>query len=106
MKLSITIYAVFGLLALLLCTCTSTQSNTAQISNSTNAAAQNGNSTPASATPVPSGFVEDEQAAIDIAVKVWIPIYGQEHIESEKPYEAKLKNGIWEVSGSLQVQAK
>lgn len=53
------------------------------------------------ATPVPSGFVENEHAAIDIAVIAWIPIYGKEHIESEKPYEAKLKNGIWEVSGSI-----
>ena len=41
------------------------------------------------------------QTAIDIAVKEWIPIYGEEKIEVEKPYHANLKNGIWTVTGSL-----
>ena len=47
------------------------------------------------------GFVPDESAAIAIAVAVWSPIYGKEHIASEKPYIASLKDGVWRVHGSL-----
>lgn len=47
------------------------------------------------------GYVPDEQTAIAIAVAVWIPIYGREEIEKEKPYKATLKNGVWTVTGSL-----
>ncbi len=47
------------------------------------------------------GYVPDEQTAIAIAVAVWIPIYGQEQIESERPYRATLRNGVWTVTGTL-----
>jgi len=47
------------------------------------------------------GYVPDEQTAIAIAVAVWTPIYGKAQIESEKPYKAKLSNGVWTVEGSL-----
>jgi len=47
------------------------------------------------------GYVPTEEVAVKIAVAVWIPIYGAEKIEKEKPYKAVLKNGIWYVSGSL-----
>ncbi len=47
------------------------------------------------------GYVPDEETAIKIAVAVWIPIYGKEIIEKEKPYIATLKNGVWYVTGSL-----
>jgi hypothetical protein len=46
-------------------------------------------------------YVADEQMAINIAVKAWISIYGNEQIESERPYIASLKKGIWTVHGSL-----
>jgi hypothetical protein len=48
-----------------------------------------------------NGYVPDEQTAISIAVAVWIPIYGKEQMEGEKPYKATLKNGVWTVAGSL-----
>jgi NTF2 fold immunity protein of polymorphic toxin system component len=48
-----------------------------------------------------NGFVPDPATAIKIAVAVWTPIYGAEHIAGEKPYRAKLKNGVWTVEGSL-----
>jgi hypothetical protein len=48
-----------------------------------------------------AGYVPDEETAIRIAIAVWIPIYGKDQIEKEKPYEAVLRNGIWYVSGSL-----
>ena len=48
-----------------------------------------------------NGYVPDEQTAIKIAVAIWIPIYGEKQIESEKPYKATLKNGIWTVTGKL-----
>ena len=47
------------------------------------------------------GFVPDAQTAIAIAVAVWNPIYGKDNIEKEKPYSAKLTNGVWIVEGSL-----
>ena len=49
----------------------------------------------------PSKYVSDEQTAIDIAVKAWIPKFGKKQIEDEKPYHATLKNGVWIVTGSL-----
>lgn len=47
------------------------------------------------------GYVPDETTAIRIAVAVWIPIYGQKEIQSQKPYHAKLNKGVWTVEGSL-----
>ncbi len=47
------------------------------------------------------GFVPDADTAIKIAVAVWSPIYGAEHIAGEKPYHATLKDGVWTVEGSL-----
>ena len=49
----------------------------------------------------PNGFVPDAETAIKIAVAVWEPIYGREHIAGEKPFRATLKDGIWSVRGSL-----
>src|SRR4051812_16090351 len=47
------------------------------------------------------GFVPDSATAVRIAVAVWIPIYGAQQISSEKPFVAKLQNGVWTVTGSL-----
>jgi hypothetical protein len=47
------------------------------------------------------GYVPNKETAISIAIAVWLPIYSKEQIESEKPYTAKLNNGIWFVTGSL-----
>lgn len=49
----------------------------------------------------PKGFVPDKKTAIRIAEAVWSPIYGEELIQSEKPFVASLKNGVWTVHGSL-----
>lgn len=48
-----------------------------------------------------SGYVPDGETAITIAVAVWNPIYGKENIEKKKPFKATLKEGIWNVTGSL-----
>ncbi|MFL6375039.1 MAG: NTF2 fold immunity protein [Pyrinomonadaceae bacterium] len=50
---------------------------------------------------VVSEYVKDEPAAIDIALKTWIPVYGKETIDNERPYVAELKGGVWHVHGSL-----
>ena len=47
------------------------------------------------------GFVPTAEVAIRIAVAVWEPIYGQDNIERQKPYTAKLVNGVWRVEGYL-----
>jgi NTF2 fold immunity protein len=49
----------------------------------------------------PQGFVPNEKVAIAIAVAIWGPIYGAAQVAQEKPYHAKLVNGVWWVSGSL-----
>jgi hypothetical protein len=48
-----------------------------------------------------NGFVPDERTAIAIAVAVWIPVFVEESIAAEKPYSAKLIDGVWYVDGSL-----
>ena len=47
------------------------------------------------------GFVPTEETATRIAEAVWLPIYGKETIEQEKPFQAKLSNGVWTVTGTL-----
>lgn len=48
-----------------------------------------------------AGYVPDVEAAIAVAIAVWEPIYGKDHIANEAPYTATLIDGIWIVSGSL-----
>jgi hypothetical protein len=47
------------------------------------------------------GYVPDEATAIRVAEAVLIPIYGEKHVRSERPFHARLKDGIWIVKGSL-----
>jgi hypothetical protein len=47
------------------------------------------------------GYVPDAITAIKIAEAVLIPIYGEKQINSEKPLNAELKDGIWIVTGTL-----
>jgi hypothetical protein len=47
------------------------------------------------------GFVPDKATAMKIAEAVWVPIYGQKVINSEKPFKAQLKDGVWMVEGTL-----
>jgi len=47
----------------------------------------------------PNGFVPDEQTAVRIAEAIWVPLYGQEQIDSEKPFRVYLQNGVWTVKG-------
>jgi hypothetical protein len=49
-----------------------------------------------------AGFVPDSKTAIAIAEAVLIPVYGKEHIESERPFNASLKDGVWTVGGTLR----
>lgn len=47
------------------------------------------------------GYVSNEATAKKIAEAVLIPIYGKELIEKEKPFNATLKEGVWNVVGTL-----
>jgi hypothetical protein len=47
------------------------------------------------------GFVPDSATAVKIAEAVLIPVYGKEKVESERPFTAKLENGVWTVDGTL-----
>jgi hypothetical protein len=48
----------------------------------------------------PSGYVPDAATAIR-TLSVWVPIYGEKKIDSEKPYVATLKSDVWTVSGTF-----
>ena len=61
-----------------------------------------GCSLPARHNYVPhQGYVPDAKTAECIAEAVWIPIYGKENIEKERPFHAEVSNGVWTVTGSL-----
>ncbi len=47
------------------------------------------------------GYVPDSATAIKVAEAVLIPVYGKKKIESEEPFTAKLKDGLWTVNGTL-----
>jgi len=47
------------------------------------------------------GYVPDAATAIRIAVAVWVPIYGENVIDLEKPYIATLKGDVWTVVGTF-----
>ena len=47
------------------------------------------------------GYVSDNKTAIKIAEVVLSSIYGQEKIDQEKPLNAVLKDGTWEITGTL-----
>ena len=46
--------------------------------------------------------VADSATAVEIAEAALIPVYGRKHIESERPFTAKLRNGVWTVYGTLR----
>jgi hypothetical protein len=48
-----------------------------------------------------NGFVPDSRTAEKIAEAVLSPVYGEKQIESERPFHAELRNGVWAVSGTL-----
>jgi len=50
----------------------------------------------------PNGFVPDSVTAVKVAEAVLIPVYGNEKIESERPFTASLKHGVWTVAGTLR----
>jgi hypothetical protein len=45
------------------------------------------------------GFVPDAATASRIAEAVWIPIYGEQAISSEKPFRVSLRGEVWTVTG-------
>jgi hypothetical protein len=47
------------------------------------------------------GYVPDSKTAVKIAEAVLIPVFGEKKIESERPFTATLKNGVWTVEGTL-----
>ena len=46
-----------------------------------------------------NGFVPDAATASRIAEAVWIPIYGEKLISSEKPFKVSLRGDVWTVTG-------
>jgi hypothetical protein len=63
-------------------------------------AAPRDNSVPTENFVPRDGFVPNAETAMRIAEAVWIPIYGEDRISSEKPFNATLTNDIWTVTGA------
>jgi hypothetical protein len=52
--------------------------------------------------PTPAvDYVPDAATAVKIAEAVWIPIYGERQVLSERPFHAVLQGKVWQVYGSL-----
>jgi hypothetical protein len=47
------------------------------------------------------GYVPNAETAVQIAEAVLVPVYSKKTIESERPFNAQLKDGVWTVSGTL-----
>jgi hypothetical protein len=45
--------------------------------------------------------VPDVSTAVSIAERAFIKRYGDKLIESERPFSATLRNGVWHVSGTV-----
>jgi hypothetical protein len=52
-------------------------------------------------TAMPQGAVQDADSAVKIAEQALMRIYGKRKIQSERPFRAKLENGVWTVAGTL-----
>ena len=48
-----------------------------------------------------AGFIPNQATATRVAEAILIPIYGQEQIESERPFSAQLNENTWKVEGHL-----
>ena len=51
--------------------------------------------------PASKEAVPTKETAIALAIAVWVPIYGKEHIAKEAPYQAIRVDDCWFVTGSL-----
>jgi hypothetical protein len=52
------------------------------------------------------GYVPDETTAIAIAEAVWLPIYGKETLDKERPFQAVLRNDVWTITGTFHAPTK
>ncbi len=50
----------------------------------------------------PHGFVSDSEPALKIGEAALMRVYGKKQIESERPFSAELKDGVWAVAGTLR----
>jgi hypothetical protein len=46
-------------------------------------------------------MVADSETAKSIAEAVWLPIYGKNQLDTERPFQAKKLNGFWRVEGTM-----
>ena len=47
-----------------------------------------------------TGWVPDDLTAMRIAEAVWLPVYGHETVNAQKPFTADLESDVWTVKGS------
>ena len=48
------------------------------------------------------GVVADKETAIRIAEAILSPVYGEEAIREQRPYQVTLKDGKWSVDGTVR----
>jgi hypothetical protein len=49
-----------------------------------------------------NGYVPNEKTAIAIAEAVLTPVYGEDNIRRQRPFQAKLTNSVWIVTGTMK----
>lgn len=50
--------------------------------------------------------VDDSSAAIKLAERALVKVFGEKHIKSERPFRAWLADGVWHVRGTLYCKDK
>jgi len=51
--------------------------------------------------PPKDGYVPNSATAVKVAEAVLTPVYGEQRVVSERPFNATLVNGVWKVTGTL-----
>jgi hypothetical protein len=51
--------------------------------------------------PPKDGYIPNSVTAIKVAEAVLTPVYGEQQVVSERPFNATLVNGVWKVTGTL-----
>jgi hypothetical protein len=50
------------------------------------------------------GFVPNAETAVKVGEAVLMPVYGEERIVGERPFNAVLQGDVWTVEGTLRLE--
>jgi hypothetical protein len=50
----------------------------------------------------PTGVVPDSGTALKLAEIIGMRLYGENSVKGERPYDVKLIEGVWQITGTLR----